>query len=241
VNVGTAGWAIPRDLRGRVPDRGSMLERYSAVMTAVEINSSFYRSHRRTTYERWRDSVPAAFRFALKLPREITHVRRFVDCTEPLQRFLDESAGLGEKRAVLLAQLPPSFVFDPALAGQFFGDVRARHDGYIVCEPRHPTWFESRASSLLYEAKIARAAVDPSITPAASTPGGWDGFAYHRLHGSPRTYYSAYDDATLQRLADTLNHEASSRPTWCIFDNTALGAALANALTLWSFLERASP
>src|SRR5580700_5326161 len=110
VRVGTAGWGIPSDLLDSFPKQGTRLERYSAVLSVAEINSSFYRSHRRATYERWRDSVPAGFAFALKLPREITHIRRFVDCAEPLNRFLDESAGLGEKRAVLLVQLPGSFV-----------------------------------------------------------------------------------------------------------------------------------
>lgn len=240
VNVGTAGWAIPRDVRERFPEHGTLLARYAAVLNAVEINSSFYRPHRRTTYERWRESVPAAFRFALKVPREITHTRRFVDCAEPLERFLDESSGLGDKRDVLLVQLPPSFAFDADLARQFFVCFRERYDGRVVCEPRHPTWFAAPAGALLREAKVARAAADPSITAAARTPGGWDGFAYYRLHGSPQTYYSAYDDATLRSLAITLSREASSRPTWCIFDNTASGAALANALTLQALLTQDS-
>ena len=184
--------------------------------------------------------MPTAFRFAVKVPREITHIRRFVDCAEPLNAFLDESAGLGEKRAVLLVQLPPTFAFDADLARRFFTSVTERYDGYVVCEPRHPTWFAPQADGVLREANVARAAADPSVTPSARAPGGWDGFAYYRLHGSPRTYYSAYDDTSLHLLADALRGDSPSRPTWCIFDNTAPGAALANALTLQSLLRQAS-
>src|SRR3712207_7886904 len=41
--------------------------------------SSFYRPHRPQTYARWRDSVPPAFRFSVKLPRTITHDKRLRD------------------------------------------------------------------------------------------------------------------------------------------------------------------
>lgn len=223
-------------MRERFPQERTQLERYAAVLNAVEINSSFYRPHRRTTYIRWKDSVPAGFRFALKVPREITHVRRLAECAEPLDRFLDESSGLGEKRGVLLIQLPPSFAFDEELVRKFFRELRDRYDGGLACEPRHPAWFSTQAEALLRDVRIARVAADPSVVPEAIKPGGWDGLAYYRLHGSPRTYYSAYEDARLERFSSLLGHEATVRRAWCIFDNTAMGAALPNALTLRSLL-----
>jgi uncharacterized protein YecE (DUF72 family) len=66
--------------------------------------------------------------------------------------------------------------------------------------------------------------------PAAAEPGGWPGTVYFRLHGSPRTYYSAYDASYLDALATRLL--AAPPGAWCIFDNTALGAATTNALGL---------
>lgn len=66
--------------------------------------------------------------------------------------------------------------------------------------------------------------------PEATAPGGWDDFAYYRLHGSPRTYYSSYDEAALRDVARRLG--GGARPAWCIFDNTAFGAAAGNALDL---------
>ena len=69
------------------------------------------------------------------------------------------------------------------------------------------------------------------LEPADPT-GGWDGLVYYRLHGSPRVYYSAYDDAYLEALADKLTNAAKSAEVWCIFDNTVEGAATVNGLDL---------
>ena len=234
VRVGTAGWAIPRDQRERFGAEGSRLERYARRLRCVEINSTFYRPHRLSTYARWAASVPDDFRFALKVPKEITHTRRFVDVVEPLEGFLAESAALGEKRGVLLVQLPPSFAYDAALADAFFATFRARYDGLLACEPRHPTWFADDAEVALRCSRVARVAADPAPVPAAAVPGGWAGFVYYRLHGAPRTYYSAYDDAALRALAERLR--AATDPAWCIFDNTALDAATGNALDLAELL-----
>ena len=230
VRVGTAGWTVPAAVRERFGDEGTHLQRYATRFSCAEINSSFYRSHRQSTYARWTASVPDEFRFALKVPKEITHLRRFADCAEPLERFLDETSALGPKRAVLLVQLPPSFAFDDALAAAFFASARERYAGGLACEPRHPTWFSARADALLRSFEVARVAADPAAVPAAAVPGGWDGFAYYRLHGSPRTYYSAYDEAALLEIANRLR--AEMRPAWCIFDNTALDAAIGNALAV---------
>jgi hypothetical protein len=76
VRIGTAGWSIPTEHAAPFPALGSHLERYAAVFDAVEINSSFYRPHRPATYERWAASVPEGFRFAVKVPKAITHERR---------------------------------------------------------------------------------------------------------------------------------------------------------------------
>ncbi|HEX3463155.1 MAG TPA: DUF72 domain-containing protein [Candidatus Elarobacter sp.] len=237
IRIGTAGWTIPGALRDRFEGGGTHLQRYATRFSCVEINSSFYRPHRPSTYARWAAGVPDDFRFALKVPKEITHARRFTDCAEPLERFLAESAHLGQKRGVLLVQLPPSFAYDAALADAFFTSFRERYGGALACEPRHPTWFSAGADAALRAFEVARVAADPAVVPAASDPGGWDGFVYLRLHGSPRTYYSSYDDAVLTGVAQRLR--AAVIPAWCIFDNTAMDAAAENALELLAKLRAA--
>jgi uncharacterized protein YecE (DUF72 family) len=225
--VGTAGWSIPKQHAAAFPVSGSHLERYAQRFNAVEINSSFYRPHRRTTYERWAATVPENFVFAVKAPRAITHDARLIDAESALDRFLDEAGGLGSKLGPLLFQLPPGFVFDVRGTRAFLKALRARHHGAVVWEPRHATWFTPRADSLLAEYRVARVAADPAVVPAAAEPGGWGGLQYFRLHGAPRVYYSDYAAGDIARYAQRLTAQS-----WCIFDNTALGAATANALAL---------
>lgn len=236
--VGCAGWSLPLADQPRFPAGGTHLQRYAAVLPAVEINSSFHRPHRPSTYARWADAVPEAFRFSVKLPREITHTARLVDAEAPLDRFLGEASALGTRLGCLLVQLPPSLAFDEDIAGAFFRALRERHGGPVACEPRHPSWFAAPADALLIDHHVARVAADPARVPEAADPGGWPELVYYRLHGSPRIYYSAYPPPYLVALAMALNQAARrGLPTWCIFDNTASGAATSNALDL---LERLS-
>ncbi len=237
--IGTAGWSIPRASAGHFPEEGSHLQRYARVLNLAEINSSFYRPHQQKTYVRWAEAVPAGFRFAVKLPKSITHERRLVACATPLTAFLDQAAGLGEKLGTLLIQLPPSFAFDEKTAGRFFALLRRRYAGLAACEPRHPGWFEPGAGRLLSAHRIARVAADPAVVPGAVVAGGWPGQVYVRLHGSPRMYWSSYGAVYLKRLAQRLSEAPRGASVWCVFDNTASGAALANALALRALLQRA--
>ena len=234
IKIGTAGWSIPRQYADRLPAVGTALERYSALFSATEINSSFYRSHRTSTWARWASSVPAGFRFSVKVPREITHRRKLVSCVDVLDRFTEEVGALGEKLAVLLVQMPPKLAFDDPIASSFFSLLRGRTSAALACEPRHPSWFSGSADLLLEQLGVARVAADPSICPEAAFPGGWKGLSYTRLHGSPEMYRSSYRDR-IDSYAHRFTIEAAEhRDVWCIFDNTASSAALGDALTLAS-------
>jgi uncharacterized protein YecE (DUF72 family) len=230
VRVGSAGWSLPKEHADRFTDEGTHLERYAGRLSAVEVNSSFYKPHLPTTYARWGASVPADFRFSVKVPKVATHERRLVDTGNVLNAFLAEVTHLGDKLGPLLVQLPPSLRFSAEVAEGFFVDLRDRFDGGVALEPRHATWFTPDVEGLLDRYRVARVAADPAVVPAAAEPGGYDGLAYYRLHGSPKIYYSDYPEAYLETLATTLTRAAKSADVWCIFDNTAAFAATANAL-----------
>ncbi|MDQ0840252.1 uncharacterized protein YecE (DUF72 family) [Sphingomonas faeni] len=199
----------------------------------MEVNSSFYKSHRRSTWERWAASVPDGFRFAAKVPKEISHGRRLVNATDRLDQFLNEAGGLRGKLAILLLQLPPSFAFDPGVVAGFLDAVSDRSEAQIVCEPRHESWFSPEADALLAEHYVARVAADPAKAPGAELPGGWRGLTYLRLHGSPVMYRSAYGEERLRSYANVIAVDlAAGRQTWCMFDNTASSAALGDSLRL---------
>ena len=233
MHIGTAGWSLPRAWQGAFPSDGSHLARYAERFAGVEINSSFYRQHRRATYARWAASVPAHFRFAVKVPRAITHDQALVASDVMLEVFLEEVTALGDRLGPLLVQLPPSLTFDPDAAEEFFTTLRSLHAGDVACEPRHASWFDASADATLHRHRIARAAADPACVREAATPGGWDGLAYFRLHGSPRMYYSEYSTEYLAMIASELrNLAAPGVVRWCVFDNTTLGGATGNALVL---------
>jgi uncharacterized protein YecE (DUF72 family) len=233
LRIGTAGWSIPlREAEG-FPAEGSALERYAARFACAEINSSFHRSHRPATWERWAGSVPEDFLFSAKLSKEITHKRKLADCADLLEAAIAEMRTLGPKLHVVLVQLPPSLAFDPALADAFFAALRQHWPGRLACEPRHASWFEADADALLVRFEAARVAADPARVPEAAVPGAWRAFSYWRLHGSPVPYRSSYDDGRIEAYAAAMAAEREEgREAWAIFDNTASGAATGDALKL---------
>ncbi len=244
MRIGTAGWTLSRETASSFPGEGRHLARYARMLGCAEINSSFHRSHKVEVYARWAAQTPPGFRFSVKLPRAITHEGQLRRARAPLGRFLDEAAGLGERLAVLLVQLPPSFAFEARPARSFFALLAEMSPAAIVCEPRHVSWFAPGADRVLVAARVARAAALPARWPEAARPGGWLGpqgdgrgaVLYHRWHGSPRVYWSRYEAPWLQARADALARWPAEAEPWCIFDNTASGAAIANALELRALL-----
>jgi len=228
--IGVAGWSVVAAHRGLLGAGENALARYATRFDCVEINSSFYRSHQAATYERWAQTVPANFRFSVKLPQTITHELGLRRARDPLEQFLDEVAGLGRKLGGLLVQLPPSLAWDGRSANAFLTLLRFRHAGAVALEPRHASWFGAARDDFYRRYQLARVAADPAKVDGADRPGGDSSqWRYFRWHGSPRMYYSSYDDARLDALATDLG---TARKTWCIFDNTAGGHAAGDAARL---------
>lgn len=234
--IGTAGWSLPRETWSAFPPEGSQLERYAAVFNAVEINTSFYRPHQPKTYERWAAATPPHFRFAVKLPKAITHEARLHGVDELLARFAGEAGALGDKLGAVLVQLPPSLALDAAAAGALFTRLQERFSCLIACEARHATWFTPAATQLLRQAGVTRVLADPVVGYAApfeptASP------AYVRLHGNPQIYYSRYPRERMDEVRAWLARHPGS---WCILDNTASGAATSNALELAGLPDQAA-
>ena len=239
IAVGCAGWSIPGQYRDLFGEGESMLARYATRFAVAEINSSFHRPHRPDTYARWAAAVPAAFRFSVKLPKLVSHELALRGTGPALDRFLDESQALGRKLGGYLLQLPPSHAFDVRTASSFLRVFRRRSDAPLVCEPRHASWFTEAAEQLLQAHGVSRLGADPARVTEAAQPSPHSSWPYWRWHGSPRMYYSSYADADLQSLADTLDARGTRAPKpWVIFDNTAHGFAIPNALALQALLRK---
>lgn len=114
LHIGTSGWAYkewkPAFYPPAIP-QGRFLEHYASVLSACEINATHYRLQAPEVVERWAGATPAAFRFAVKAHRRLTHARQMAwdaDGRAFLERFTRSVAPLGERLGAVLLQYPPS-------------------------------------------------------------------------------------------------------------------------------------
>ena len=175
--------------------------------------------------------MPESFRFSVKAPKAITHEASLICASEPLKIFLAEVNILGTKLGPILFQLPPKAAFNSTVSEAFFTLLREQHSGPTVLEPRHPSWFTPQANHLLQKFPNRPRRSGSSAIPRRVLCRWMDQLLYCRLHGSPRMYYSAYPEKYLQALAAAIMKQ-HAKEVWCIFDNTASGAALGDAQTL---------
>lgn len=241
VYIGTSGWSVAHAVAPASRPGSSGLERYAEYFSAVEINSTFHRLPLPKTLDRWRESTPKAFRFAVKLPRSITHEAGLIAAEAETAQFCELVARLERKLGALLVQLPPSLELEARVASTFLEHLKAVSPAPVALEPRHVSWFTAEAERMLVDLGIARVAADPACCEAASRPAAAVRPSYFRWHGSPRKYFSAYPPDAIsafaaQVLAMKRAHGARSE-VYCFFDNTALGAAAINALSLQTELS----
>jgi uncharacterized protein YecE (DUF72 family) len=230
MRVGTSGWMYddwrdrfyPHDL-----PRREWLAHYAAESDTVEINNAFYRLPERDTFAGWRDQTPAGFRFAVKMSRYLTHIKRLRDPAEPVQRFLDHAAGLGDRLGPVLLQLPPTLRADPDLLD---GALSRFPDGIrVAVEPRHDSWWTDPIRAVLASHGAALAWADRRgrpITPLWTTA-PWGYLRFHEGRATPRPEYGRVALATwLRRLHDAFGPEPDA---YVYFNNDHGGAALRNA------------
>jgi uncharacterized protein YecE (DUF72 family) len=233
--VGTSGWQY-RDWRGRfypdgVPQR-LWLEHYAAHFPVVEVNNAFYRLPERSTFEKWRARTPDGFRFAVKMSRYLTHVKRLREPAEPVARFLDRAGGLGDKLGPVLLQLPPTLKADLGLLDetltQFPDGIR------VVVEPRHKTWFTDECQELLRKRGAALCWADRLGRPVAPL---WvtSDFGYLRLHEGRAQPRPRYGRSALKTWGRRLQ---GVREGFVFFNNDPGGAAVTDADAMIALLDR---
>jgi len=226
IYVGTAAWSIPKIAASHFPDEGSHLERYSKILNAVEINSSFYKDHQPKTYKRWHESTPLNFKFSVKLNQRFTHDNNLSidqnDLIENLKGILE----LGDKLGALLLQFPKSQKFSSEKMEIFFQTIREVYSGPIALEARNMGWMERDSVELITKYNVSKVDADPEKCPV-NLPGE---IKYFRLHGSPEIYKSDYSIDYLENLYDEM--KTFKGDVWCIFDNTTFGYATNNAIEI---------
>ncbi len=230
VRIGTSGWTYDHWKGIFYPEdqpKAKWLEYYTRKFDTVELNSSFYRLPKETTFKNWFTRTPEGFLWSLKVSRYITHIKRLSDVNEALQRFYDRAALLGSKLGPLLFQLPPSMVYDTRLVQTLLAqlDPCYRH----VIEVRHPSWLNREFFRQIQDNNTAFCISDT----AGRYPYGEEitaDFVYIRLHGSKKLYASEYTMEELEEWAKKI--VAWGRETFVYFDNDFEGYAVRNARQL---------
>lgn len=191
VLIGTSGWQY-RDWRGRFYPRGlpqaRWLEHYAERFATVEVNATFYRLPGRAAVERWAESAPDDFLFAVKASRYLTHVRRLREPRAPVRRLLEVLEPLGVRLGPVLVQLPPSMPCDPdaldAALRCFPAGTR------VAVEPRDPRWFDDRVRRVLERRAAALCWADrPGWRSPRWRTAEWGYLRLHEGRASPRPCY----------------------------------------------------
>jgi uncharacterized protein YecE (DUF72 family) len=159
--VGTSGYSYPEWKGSFYPEKmpaKQMLGFYAARFRTVEINNTFYRLPAVSVLETWAGQVPADFRFVLKAPQEITHVRRLRDADELLSLLLERAGALKERLGPLLFQLPPNFKKDVLRLRAFLALLTPGRRAAL--EFRHASWFDDEVFTLLRDHQAALCVAD---------------------------------------------------------------------------------
>lgn len=236
IRIGTSGWSYshwrqlfyPKGMR-----QSEWLEYYAGSFNTVEINATFYRLPRPEYVDGWREATPDDFLFAVKGSRFLTHVKRLGDTGEPLDRFFDLMARLGNKAGPVLWQLPPNMERDDDRLSTFAGALPGgwRH----AFEFRNPGWYCREVYDILERADAALCIPDhPDYPQDIVLTTGW---TYLRLHyGSDG---GSYTEAELAAWAGRIGEfTAGGADVYVYFNNDWQGYALENARELVNILKR---
>jgi uncharacterized protein YecE (DUF72 family) len=238
IRIGASAWSFD-EWRGAFypPDlpESRWLEFYARYFPTVEIDSTFYGAPAENTAGRWLDTTPATFRFACKLPREITHACRLHDCRAALNAFLRAIEPLAPKLQVILIQLPPSFTpKDGRQALRKFFEQLPRHFRFAV-EFRHAGWHRPQIIRLLEKYRICWVWADTSalnernLAPFEFLPCTTD-FLYLRLLGDYATKYDR-DGLFVHRYHKLLWKREAALESWSL----KIERHLAGVRNVWAF------
>jgi uncharacterized protein YecE (DUF72 family) len=227
--IGTSGWQY-RDWRGpfypeKLPQR-LWLEHYARHFRCVEVNNTFYRLPREEVFAGWRDTAPEGFRFALKLSRYISHVRRLRDIADPLRTFMERAAGLGDRVGPLLLQLPPNFPADPGRLSEALDAVPGTVQ--VALEVRHASWFTTEVAGVLrhHHAPLCLTDREGKIQEPEWATAAW---GYVRFHRGSRSGWG-YPEATLRQWASRVRALwGADGEVYAFFNNDPGGAAIRDA------------
>ncbi len=238
IHVGCSGW-VYKHWKGIFYPEGlpqkRWFERYAEEFDTVEINASFYRLPLASTFEAWREKAPPPFRYAVKVNRFITHMKKLLDCEEAVDRFIALARPLGDKLGPLLYQLPPSLHKNLERLGAFLARLPSELEQ--VVEFRHKSWYDEDVLALLDRHGVGFVTHDLKGLVSPRWASGRT--AYVRFHGAGGKYWGRYSDEALLQWTDwILDQSRQGRSFWCYFNNDMHGHAIEDARTMKSMVRQ---
>lgn len=231
---GTSGWIYPHWRSRFYPDnipQSQWLRYYSEHFDTVEINNSFYRLPEKSTFERWRSESSDGFTFAVKASRFLTHMKKLKDPEEPLERVLEHSTGLGDKRGPILYQLPPYWHVNIDRLEVFLTILPK--DTRHVFEFRDETWQCDDVWSLLKRYSAAYCIMDaPGLPLHIKTT---TDFSYIRMHYGLED--GNYPEKQLMEWGRVVEDLLDIGDVYIYFNNDQYAYAVSNALSLKQILK----
>lgn len=177
IYVGIGGWSYepwretfyPADVAKK-----SELEYASRKVTAIEINSTFYRLQTPQVFAKWRDATPDDFVFCLKAPRFIVQRKVLAEAGSSIGRFVGSGiVELGEKLGALLWQLEPTHPFDAGDLQRFLALLPEQVEGRPLrhaLEVRHESFMNAEFLALARERGVAVVFEDDKDYPRLCGP-----------------------------------------------------------------------
>ena len=241
IAIGTSGWHYPH-WKGRLYPRdlatNEWLATYAEHFAAVEVNNSFYKLPDASTIEAWTNAVPRDFRFAVKAPRSITHLRKLRNCAESVELFQERIEVFGRHLGPILFQLPPRWHCNAQRLAEFL-ELLPLGTRYAF-EFRDHSWHTDDIYDLLADHNAAFCIYDlEAFTSPLKTTAD---FVYVRLHGpSEQAYTGSYQNPTLRTWTGRAKRWSGreKRDVFVFFDNDQQGFAVKNALRMRSQLGEA--
>lgn len=224
------GFFYPEDLTSK-----DFLKFYSQHLNSVEINSTFYRKPTLKTLESWYSQTGENFRFFIKIPKTVTHLKKLNSTEKDTEEFCRHiTEGLKEKLAGFLFQLPPSFIYSEENLQKVL--VTVDRNFLNVVEFRHKSWWNDRVFRILDENSIIFSGVSIPKAISDEVVINSEKHLYYRLHGVPEMFKSEYSEEFLIKLSSKIKRFDGT--SFVYFNNTFGTAGIKNALSLNKILSK---
>ena len=236
--IGTSGWSYDHWKGEFYPEdwpKSRWFEYYAQKFSCVEVNATFYRFFKESTYQKWYDKAPEHFRYVLKAPRFITHRKYLKDVEKEIESFWQSAAFLKEKLGLILLQLAPSPPYNLERLNKAL--LAFQYPKKVAVEFRHKQWITDEVRDLLRETGAIFCNADsPKLKFTDWTTSDT---AYIRLHGREHWYGYEYSGNELRDIAETAKRMGTqnAKDIYIFFNNDVGGFAPKNAQTLMNLLS----